>query len=251
MDKFAHSKGGKCISIFYKNNKQKLTWKCADGHIWEARPNDVISGNSWCNKCNINYTEEKCRFILEQLLDVKFPQKFRFLKGIKNSLDKNISLDLDGYSSELNVAFEYNGEQHYKYIPHFHRNIDSFEFQKERDELKKIACNKVGIHLLIIPYTEKRNLPLYINKLLLENNLLPKISPKEIDFSIFNPSKQKIKELNGIAKLKGGLLISEIYNDPFEKMTWECAKGHLFLRSANEIKNGDCWCQQCNYDNRK
>ena len=34
--------------------------------------------------------------------------------------ETNGYLELDGYCSELNLAFEYNGPQHYKIVPEFH-----------------------------------------------------------------------------------------------------------------------------------
>jgi hypothetical protein len=244
MDLLAEVKGGKCLSIYYKGNKYKLTWQCADGHIWKAKPNDIVCG-SWCSKCNINFNEEKCRFILEHLLDTKFPKASNFLKS-KNSYKKNIALELDGYSPHLNLAFEYNGRQHYEYTPFFHKESSDFEYQKERDCLKREACKKRGINLLTIPYTENRNLVLYIKEFLNRNRIETSIDISEIDFSKFNPSKQRIKKLSDIAELRSGKLISKVYNNPFEKLVWECENNHLFLRSANDVKNNNCWCTECN-----
>ena len=51
MQQIAKSRGGKCLSDIYVNNKTKLLWQCGEGHLWEARPNDIISSNSWCPKC--------------------------------------------------------------------------------------------------------------------------------------------------------------------------------------------------------
>jgi len=70
-------------------------------------------------------------------------QKPSFLNG----------LELDGYNKDLQIAFEYNGEQHYKYIPYFHRNgIKDFLAQRLRDKIKKHLCELNGIELIIIPY---------------------------------------------------------------------------------------------------
>ena len=45
-------------------------------------------------------------------------------------------LELDGYCEELDIAFEYNGEQHYKYIPYFHNKGRTLEMQQLRDKQK-------------------------------------------------------------------------------------------------------------------
>jgi len=50
MQKLAESKGGKCLSEEYNGNKFKLTWRCKEGHVWEAHPNAVKTGH-WCPVC--------------------------------------------------------------------------------------------------------------------------------------------------------------------------------------------------------
>jgi hypothetical protein len=62
-------------------------------------------------------------------------------------------LELDGYCPDINIAFEYNGIQHYQYVPYFHISPESFEEQKERDDRKKQICKKLGIFLCVIPST--------------------------------------------------------------------------------------------------
>ena len=72
------------------------------------------------------------------------------------------NLELDCYNSELQLAAEYNGAQHYKFIPFFHKNKEAFYNQKYRDELKRIRCKELGITLIEIPYTEERHLEQYL-----------------------------------------------------------------------------------------
>ena len=60
---------------------------------------------------------------------------------------------LDGYNKDLNIAFEYNGIQHYEYTEHFHRgDPELFEKQKERDLKKYAICRERNIDLIIILY---------------------------------------------------------------------------------------------------
>ena len=44
------SKPGKCLSKKYVDAFTKLLWKCKDGHIWKAPPNDIR--NHWCLVCS-------------------------------------------------------------------------------------------------------------------------------------------------------------------------------------------------------
>ena len=65
-------------------------------------------------------------------------------------------LELDVYNDELKLAIEYNGKQHYEYIPkYFHRSYEDFLEQKYRDELKREKCRENGIKLIEVPYTVK------------------------------------------------------------------------------------------------
>jgi hypothetical protein len=50
MQELARSRGGLCLSPVYKNMSTKLTWRCAEGHRWKARPH-LIQLGQWCPKC--------------------------------------------------------------------------------------------------------------------------------------------------------------------------------------------------------
>lgn len=57
-------------------------------------------------------------------------------------------LELDLYIPSLNLAFEYNGQQHYKDIGYFQ---PTHQYQT-RDDLKQQACKLAGISLISVPY---------------------------------------------------------------------------------------------------
>ncbi len=50
FNKIAAEKGGCCLSKDYINQLSKLTWKCMEGHIWDALPKHIRKG-SWCPVC--------------------------------------------------------------------------------------------------------------------------------------------------------------------------------------------------------
>nr|QBK90545.1 MAG: restriction endonuclease [Pithovirus LCPAC104] len=71
-----------------------------------------------------------------------------FLKNPKTGRN----LELDGYCPELNIAFEYNGIQHYVFPNFCHKTEKEFLNQVENDSWKKDACDKAGVYLISIPY---------------------------------------------------------------------------------------------------
>jgi hypothetical protein len=123
-----------------------MKWKCSEGYKWESTCCHVKNHGHWCGICGkTNLSEEMCREIIEDLLLEKFPSVYP--KWLER-------LELYGYNEKLNIAFEYNGIQHYKYVPEFfHKNgIHLFETQKKNDLKKYKICRERNINLIIIPY---------------------------------------------------------------------------------------------------
>jgi len=73
------------------------------------------------------------------------------------------NLELDCFNPDIGLAIEYNGRQHYNYVPYFHKNKEAFHNQKYRDWMKVKMCEENGIHLISVPYNVKPNdIPEYI-----------------------------------------------------------------------------------------
>lgn len=99
--------------------------------------------------------ETECRRAIEKLTNKPFPKaRPNFLK---NHITGGHKLELDCYNADLKMAVEYNGEQHYKYIPYFHTSKDAYHNIKYRDEMKKRLCAENNITLIIVPYTVKHD----------------------------------------------------------------------------------------------
>lgn len=98
--------------------------------------------------------ELECRRVLEYFFRKPF-NKARpdFLRNPVTG--GNFNLELDCYNSDLRLAVEYNGAQHYKYIPYFHKNKEAFYNQKYRDQMKRHMCKENGVTLIEVPNTVK------------------------------------------------------------------------------------------------
>lgn len=111
-----------------------------------ASLNSIKSRSTWCPRCPLK-NESECLRLFETLLGVSFPKcRPDWLEG----------LELDGYNEEMGLAFEYNGEQHYKVIPHWHpKGEESLKEQQERDQRKAALCTEHDVTLIVIPYWVK------------------------------------------------------------------------------------------------
>jgi hypothetical protein len=94
--------------------------------------------------------ERICRTVLEKIYGCYFEnQRPNWL----TNPETNRQLELDGYNSDLEIAFEYNGQQHYVWPNFTNQSYEEFIGQLRRDRLKKELCQERGVYLIIIPYT--------------------------------------------------------------------------------------------------
>lgn len=150
LQRVAKLKGGQLLSTKYFNTIIKIKFKCKRNHIFESSYNHVVRNNNWCPICNTYMNEKICRAIFE----LAFNKEFKKVRNIPNPYNKH-SLELDGYNDELKLAFEYNGEQHYKKVD-FNGHIMTNQKLKDtqnRDQIKVNYCKLNNIILIVIPYT--------------------------------------------------------------------------------------------------
>lgn len=147
------AKGISAVGI-YKNARSPIDLKCDKCDCLFSNAFCNVKAGSGCPNCanGSSIVEEEVRSIFETIFNKSFPTvRPNFLKNPETK----INLELDGYCEELKLAFEYDGEFHYKENPW--RSEALFE-QKKRDELKDFLCKNAGVRLIRIPYWEKHNL---------------------------------------------------------------------------------------------
>ena len=98
--------------------------------------------------------EVECRRVMMKIFDKPFYKaRPRFLNNPVTFGTNN--LELDCFNEELKIAVEYDGAQHYRFIPHFHKTEEAFMNQRYRDYMKDQMCKENGIVLIQVPYTVK------------------------------------------------------------------------------------------------
>ena len=107
--------------------------------------------------------ELECRRVLRKIFNKPFnTSRPNFLRNpVTSSGSKfgfngdTFNLELDCFEPSLKLGIEYQGAQHYKYIPYFHKNKEAFRNQQYRDELKRRMCRDNRINLIEVPHTVK------------------------------------------------------------------------------------------------
>lgn len=83
------------------------------------------------------------------------------LPGAGNKLTKTLYADILLPARKLVV--EVHGEQHYKWVPHFHNTKKEFLISQMRDVRKKEWCELNGFTLIELPFDDKENWEKMIN----------------------------------------------------------------------------------------
>lgn len=84
---------------------------------------------------------------MRELLAQIFPSK-RMLTNHRPKWLRGCELDV--FLPSDNIAFEYNGRQHWQHTPFFHKTPKDFSDQVGRDIFKSEQCAARGIHLIVV-----------------------------------------------------------------------------------------------------
>ena len=155
-------------------------------------------------------------------------------------------MEIDGYCKELNLGFEYNGEQHFQKSL-FGQNEKKLDLRKQDDKQKVDLCNKMGVSLIVITYKDDiKKLPQLLKKKLAKFKLdLKEIDfGKNIDFDEVYRHKTFIQKMRDYAEEHGGKCISTKYVNARTKMKWECSQGHIWETTPDNVAAGK-WCKIC------
>lgn len=145
----AEKRGGQLLSEVFIGVDKKYDFKCSVGHSFTMTFAKMQSGQ-WCSICSKgSKSEELVRVVMEQI----FGSKFKRVRPSWLKNDRNVPMELDGYSQDLKIAFEYQGRQHYEVL-NFLVDQDLKRIQKN-DKLKAKICKERGVSLFI--FTHEQN----------------------------------------------------------------------------------------------
>lgn len=243
--RFANSVRGTLVSQEdYRNTKQKLQWRCADGHEFPRSLDDIFSARSFCPECakRGGLREQYIRDLFFHMYGVPF-QRTKNLPWLVNKSGNR--MELDGYNADLSIAFEHNGQQHYEMDGHFTTHPNQLKRRMADDAEKVRLCRENGVALVVIPFS----VPLKE----IQFNLLQEFAKFPIEppnTTTFEPGLFVIsilKRLRQLAEERGGSLLSDRYQGSGEKLRWKCKNpAHKpFDTAPNEVINRGHWCGKC------
>lgn len=111
-----------------------------DGSEWE--------GTATTKRAALSKLEEKALELLRE------SHGSLFISQVQLPVYKNKKLPFDFFSPALMIAVEVQGQQHFKFTPHFHGSQGNFLLSKKRDMDKVEFCEINNITLIHLNYNE-------------------------------------------------------------------------------------------------
>ena len=246
LRRYAKDKGGKFISKEYKGINEHHMWECYNGHQFKATPSKIHNTGQWCPTCSAGLGERITRVYFEEIFQRKFPT----IRPDWMKTKKGFRLELDGYCEKLQLAFEYQGSQHYEVLSIFITDKEQLKERKRVDRKKVRECKKRGITLLQIPEIgrefELNDFKMFLKDMFIDNGVSIPMNYDSIKIDvkkayIHNESYYRLKK---IVEDKGGKLISKNYINNTTNLTFKCDKGHKWDATPQAIKSNK-WCHTC------
>ena len=78
----------------------------------------------------------------------------QILEEVGIPVKKGQTLYMDFYLPLIKWCVEVHGEQHYRFVPHYHGNMMSFLKSQQKDKDKKEWCSINNIRYVELPYNE-------------------------------------------------------------------------------------------------
>ena len=147
----------------YQGTLRPIKVRCKCSSEFELHAHTVLYNEFFCPSCyprKYGASEAKVRKIIERITGWKFPRSNpAWLKGRGKR-----PLQLDGYNEKHQVAFEYQGYQHYRIAAQFGDTDETgLAKRQQRDHRKRCLCYHHGVLLIRVPYW-KRDVEAFIKR---------------------------------------------------------------------------------------
>lgn len=142
--------------ICKKEAEDKLCKKHSKVYMWDDRLKGIRlrkrGAGSRYTSAKYHNTEKNVTRIVEKIYGMSEVVTAWHPIWAKNR--KGVLYEFDIYIPKYKLLIEYNGAQHYKYTPFFHKTKKAFIKQKTRDRTKKRMAERNGYTLVVIKYDE-------------------------------------------------------------------------------------------------
>jgi hypothetical protein len=256
-------KGGKCLSLEYKNSDIPLIFQCRNGHTWKSSPQNIKFGY-WCPTCAGN-----TKLTLAQFHKIAKQRGGKCLSESYKNKDTHLKFQCSQKhiwtASPRNIK---NGT----WCPVCARPVKSYidKFRIENKKIKKQYFLSVKKSSQVYSHPTKGTIELmqafaklrggkclsrrYVTgrtklKWQCDKGHTWETIPEQITAGNWCPVcggtiKGTIEEMKTLAKSKKGKCLSTAYINQITKLKWQCVNKHQWVSTPAHILRGS-WCPLC------
>ncbi|MBS3087364.1 hypothetical protein J4226_02105 [Candidatus Pacearchaeota archaeon] len=242
MKEIAKSKGGKCLSERYINQKEHLKWQCREGHEWNASSSNITSGK-WCPVCAIENRKGSKKYSLDYLKKIAKEKGGELLsKEFSSIKDKYAWKCKEGHIFKTTAySVMYAGTWCPKCaVERIKKCLRKYNI----DDMNEFARGKEGYCLSDKFISSSCSL-----KWKCKEGHVWEQKWSHIKKDVWCPEcsgkkKLTLEHAHKLAKKNEGKCISSSYKDHKSPLKWECSKGHIWETSYDCVRQGH-WCPVC------
>ena len=233
LQRLAKKRGGKCLSLTYKNSVTKLKWQCAKGHQWEALPGNIKQG-TWCPYC-----AGKMKLTIGEMSQLADKHEGKCLSDKYHGTQTRLIWECRfGHQWVATPASIKQGSwcpTCAKTGPSAKKTI--LDMQRIADERggKYLSANYKGAHNKLLWQCEKGHQWLAYPTSIKQGSWCPKCAGNK---------RHTLEDMQRIAEERGGKCLSNAYNNNMTSLLWACSRGHQWKAMPMKIISGT-WCRKC------
>lgn len=244
--KIATDKGGKCLSANYSNQKDRLLFECKNGHQWYGKAGKIKIGD-WGRKCSYKIIEEKNKLDISVLIDTAVEKGGKLLSTTYEKANKKMLWECSEKHQWWTTVQNIRSG---KWCKKCSSKKASEHLKKNIDDCKTLAEINEGYCLSEIYVNSQTNLIWQCKGGHTWQATYANVK-KGTWCKICSTTKRGINRRTPIeyfkqyAISKGGLCLSDIYENQESILEFQCANGHTWKVRSGSIKNGETWCMKC------
>ncbi|MHA1682793.1 MAG: hypothetical protein ACTSUE_17780 [Promethearchaeota archaeon] len=240
MKEIAKNHGGECLSKEYKNSSTKIKWKCANGHVFEKRPERARE--SWCSEClKVTKRNEK----LEEFKKIARDRGGECLSTEFVTMHSPLKWRCsEGHEWESRPDHIRKGS----WCPKCSRKANKTKYTI--DDMKEIARKRKGSCLSEKFSNVNSKLKWRCSEgheweatpaSILKGSWCLKCMQESMGYKSRDNS---IEGMQDIATRRGGVCLSDEYINFITPLKWRCSEGHEWEATPAGIAGGS-WCPVC------
>jgi hypothetical protein len=242
LKQIAQQKQGRLLSPKYIKALTKLKWQCRRGHTWWAVPASIKNIGTWCFKCSVIDNAEKAKDSIDKYKKIAQKHSGKLLSAVyinsQTKLKWQCANKHEWWAKPNNVSVSKS------WCPYCagtakHTIADMRTLAAKRGGKCLSSTYRSVKHKLTWQCSEQ-----HIWKAIPGGIIKGQWCPQCKAIRAGNRYRADIKDIQALARSRGGKLLSATYINANTPVKWQCSKGHQWMTRAAQVKWGT-WCPVC------